>query len=150
MTNQQSAKLPEPSVGPLHDPVALVAAEFASIFVPPLFVVLLFLRYGAISSMPRFRRRWRSGSESYQASAITRSGFCCGRPRVCGTETVASVASASVTSAGEALSSRTPSGILSPSASTTSFPCRAWFCRPQRPFFGRRETAVQKTLVPTL
>jgi hypothetical protein len=40
MTNQQSAKLAEPSVGSFHDPTALVAAEFASIFVPSFLVVL--------------------------------------------------------------------------------------------------------------
>ena len=40
MTNQQAAKLSEPRVGSLHDPAALVAPQFASIFVAPLLVVL--------------------------------------------------------------------------------------------------------------
>src|ERR1035441_3559833 len=40
MTNQQSAKLAEPSVGSFHDPTALVAAGLASIFVPSFLVVL--------------------------------------------------------------------------------------------------------------
>jgi len=39
MTNQQSAKLAKPRVGSLHDPAPLVAAEFASILVPPFLVV---------------------------------------------------------------------------------------------------------------
>ena len=40
MTNQQSAKLAEPSVGSFHDPAALIAPQFAPIFVAPSFVVL--------------------------------------------------------------------------------------------------------------
>jgi hypothetical protein len=40
MTNQESAKLPEPCMGSLHNPSAFVAAEFAAIFIAPSFVVL--------------------------------------------------------------------------------------------------------------
>src|SRR5215471_4608316 len=40
MTNQQSAKLPQPSIGSFYDPASFVAAEFASIFVPSFLVVL--------------------------------------------------------------------------------------------------------------
>jgi hypothetical protein len=40
MSNQQSAKLTEPGVGSLYDPTTLVAAQFASVFIPPCFVVL--------------------------------------------------------------------------------------------------------------
>jgi len=40
VTNQQSAKLPEPCIGSFHDPSALVAAELAAIFIAPKFVVL--------------------------------------------------------------------------------------------------------------
>ena len=39
VTNQQSAKLPEPCIGSFHNPSALVAAEFAGIFIAPQFVV---------------------------------------------------------------------------------------------------------------
>jgi hypothetical protein len=39
MANQQTAKLAEPGIGSLHDPAPLVAAEFASIFMPPFLVV---------------------------------------------------------------------------------------------------------------
>src|SRR5271157_2660936 len=39
MTNQQATELTEPRVGSLHDPAALVAPQFASIFVTPFLVV---------------------------------------------------------------------------------------------------------------
>src|SRR3989304_3665237 len=31
---------------------------------------------------------------------------------------------------------------------STSSPCPAWFCRPQRPLFGRGKTAVQERFAP--
>jgi hypothetical protein len=40
VTNQQSAELPEPRIGSLHDPSSLVAAKLSAIFVAPHFVVL--------------------------------------------------------------------------------------------------------------
>ena len=40
MTNQQAAELTESSIGPLHDPAALVASQFASVFIAPVLVVL--------------------------------------------------------------------------------------------------------------
>jgi hypothetical protein len=40
VTNQQSAKLPEPCIGSFHNPSAFVAAELAAIFIAPQFVVL--------------------------------------------------------------------------------------------------------------
>lgn len=40
MPNQESSELTEPSVGPLDDPAALVAAQFPSVLVTPLLVVL--------------------------------------------------------------------------------------------------------------
>ena len=39
MTNQQSAKLPEPSVGSLHNPATFVTPQLPSILVAPIFVV---------------------------------------------------------------------------------------------------------------
>ena len=39
MANQQAAELTEPGIGSLDDPSAFVAAQFAAIFVAPLFVV---------------------------------------------------------------------------------------------------------------
>ncbi len=40
MTNQQAAKLSKPGVGSLHDPAPLITAQFVSVFVPPMVVVL--------------------------------------------------------------------------------------------------------------
>ena len=40
MTNQQAAELSQPSIGPLHDPAALVAPQLAPVFVPSMVVVL--------------------------------------------------------------------------------------------------------------
>jgi hypothetical protein len=40
MTNQQSAKLTEPSVGPLHNPTTFVTPQLPSILVTPMLVVL--------------------------------------------------------------------------------------------------------------
>ena len=40
MPNQESSELTEPCIGPLDDPAALVAAQFPSVLVTPLFVVL--------------------------------------------------------------------------------------------------------------
>ncbi len=40
VTNQQSSKLPEPSISSFHDPSALVAAQLSAIFIAPQFVVL--------------------------------------------------------------------------------------------------------------
>ena len=39
MTNQQSTKLAQPGVGSLHDPAALIATQFTSIFIPSLFAI---------------------------------------------------------------------------------------------------------------
>jgi hypothetical protein len=39
MTNQQSAELAEPCIGPLYNPAALVSPQLASVFVPSLLVV---------------------------------------------------------------------------------------------------------------
>ena len=40
VTDQQSAELPEPRIGSLYDPSALIATELAAIFIAPQFVVL--------------------------------------------------------------------------------------------------------------
>src|SRR5208283_2739906 len=52
VTNQQSAKLPEPCIGSFHNPSALVAAELAAIFIAPQFVVLPIRRNQFDSSFP--------------------------------------------------------------------------------------------------
>lgn len=90
------------------------------------------------------------GRSRMRGRAITLLGFCRGRPLACGTRTSASVASASVVSPGEALSSRTPSGRPGRRpVPSTSFPCRAWFHRRRSLFFRRSETAIQKGLSPS-
>lgn len=40
VTNQQPTKLSQPSIGPLHDPAALVPPQLARVFVPSMLVVL--------------------------------------------------------------------------------------------------------------
>ena len=40
VTNQQSAELPKPRIGSLHDPSALIATKLAAIFIAPQLVVL--------------------------------------------------------------------------------------------------------------
>ncbi len=106
MTNQQSAALPKPSIGSLHNPAADVTPQLASIFVAPFLVVFPVGRNQVdasfLESLPQ-RVRIVSAVRDYPLRLLSRP---CGR----GTRTSASVASASVTSAGEALSSRTPSG----------------------------------------
>ena len=63
--------------------------------------------------------------------------------------TSASVASASITSPGKALSSRTPSGSRHrPPVPSTSCPYRAWFYRLRRPHFWPERAAVQELLLP--
>jgi hypothetical protein len=71
--------------------------------------------------MPRRCSRRRKGSLSKALSAMMRSGHCRGRPRGRGTLTWASVASANVTSCGDADAKRTPTGIPLPSARTIHF-----------------------------
>src|ERR1035438_6348824 len=39
MTHQQAAELTEPGIGSFHDPAALVAPQFAFIFIAPLLVI---------------------------------------------------------------------------------------------------------------
>ena len=119
MTNEQSAELSQPGVGSLDNPAPFVASHFPPIFISPL---------ACCSSCKARSARCRAASISRAVdrsrnprSAITRFGFCRGRPFGLGTRTSLSVASASVTSAGEALSSRTPNGTPSPSPSTIHF-----------------------------
>ena len=71
--------------------------------------------------MPRRFSRRRKGSLSKALSAMMRSGQRRGRPRGRGTLTWASVASANVTSCGDADAKRTPKGIPLPSARTIHF-----------------------------
>jgi hypothetical protein len=82
-----------------------------------------FERCGAISKIPRCRSLRRSASLSYPLSAITRSGFCRGRPPQCRrpARSAASVVSASRTSDGDAEQRWSPKGIPRPSTTTIHF-----------------------------
>ncbi len=107
VTNQQSAKLPEPSIGSFQNPSAFVAAELAAIFIAPQFVVLpircnqfdpsflesLAQRIGVVAAV---------GYDAFRLLLLTTA--------LSRTRTSATVASANLTSLGEALSSRTPIG----------------------------------------
>ena len=118
MTNQQPAELPQPGISSFNDPAALIASQFASILVTPEFVVVA-VRHDQFNTT--FLEPLTKRIRIIGRSAITRWGLCRGRPLQRGTRTWSSVASASVTSLGEALSSRTPSGIPLPSTSTIHF-----------------------------
>src|ERR1700739_4117080 len=79
-----------------------------------------------------------------------RLGFCRGRPLGRGTWTSASVASASVTSPGEALSSRTPSGRPPPSTSTIHFvPLPRLVLPTAEPPFSPERSCRPETPLPT-
>ena len=107
MTNQQPAKLAEPGVGSFHDSAALITPQFAPIFVAPFLIVLPVRRdqFNASLLQPLPQRvRIVAAVGDYAFRFLPRPAFRRG------TRTSASVASASLTSAGEALSSRTPSG----------------------------------------
>jgi hypothetical protein len=95
MTDQQSSELAKPGVGSFDDPTPLVAAQFAPIFVTPLLIVLP-VRHDQLD--PKFlqslaqRIRIVGGVVgNHPFRLLSRTAFC-------------SVAPASVTSCGEALS----------------------------------------------
>jgi len=160
MADQQATELSQPYIGALDLPAAFVTAQFPAIFV--LFSLVVFpVRRDQLDAalLPSLTQRvgviTTIRYDSFRF--LPRPSF---RP---GTRTSASVASASVTSAGEALSSRTPSGIPSPSpipgslttglrrrggAPSTFCPCRAWSYRLRRPLFRRCEAAVKKGFIP--
>jgi hypothetical protein len=107
MTNQQSAELTKPCIGSLHNPAANITPQFASIFVPSLLVVRPVGRNqfdAAFLEPPSQRIRIVSAVSDYSLGFLSRPAFPTRHADS------ASVASASVTSLGEALSSRTPSG----------------------------------------
>ena len=118
MTNQQAAKLSQPCVGPLDDPSPFVASEFSSIFITPFLVVLAVRRNQFDASLFQ--------APTQRVGIVAAVGNHALRPLP---RTALRLRDAdfgergfrSVTSAGEALSSRTPSGTPSPSASTIHF-----------------------------
>jgi hypothetical protein len=118
MTDQQPAELSQPSSRPLHDPAAFVSPELAPILISPVLVVLS-IRHDQLDAAAAQSLTQRIGVVAAIGNHAFR--FLRGRPFGGGTRTWASVVSASVTSLGEALSSRTPSGRPSPSTSTIHF-----------------------------
>ena len=107
MADQQSAELTEPCIGSLDDPATFVTPEFASIFVAPAPAVLA-VRHDQIDAALFQSFAQRVGVVSpvgdYSFRLLPRTAFAAGDADF------GSVASASVASPGEALSSRTPSG----------------------------------------
>ena len=118
MANEESAELTEPGVGAFDDPAALISSEFSSVLVSPVLAVFA-IRDDQVSTA--FFESFAQRIGVVGAVGDYAFGLCRGRPLGRGTLTSASVASASVTSPGEALSSRTPSGRPSPSTSTIHF-----------------------------
>ena len=108
MTDEQTSELAEPCIGSFDDPATFVTPQLAAIVVSP-FLIVVPIRSNQFDAplLPPLAQ----GIGVIARSAITRFGFCRGRPLRRGTRTSLRVASASVTSAGEALSSRTPNGI---------------------------------------
>jgi hypothetical protein len=102
VADDQMAEIPQPGEGPLDDPTPFVAPKNAAIlwWCP----AAVQAQGRAISTMPRRRNLFRSASQSYPLSAITRSGFCRGRPARCRrpTRIDASVCSARRISDGDA------------------------------------------------
>ena len=107
MTDQQSSELAQPGVGSFDDPTPLVAAQFAPIFVASVLIVLPVrcdqLDAAFLQSLAQ-RVRIIGGVGNHPFRFLSRTAFG-SRNR-----DFLSVASASVTSCGEALSNRTPSG----------------------------------------
>jgi len=96
MTNQQSAELPEPRVGSLHDPSPLIATEFTPIIVPPFLVVapvgrnqfnaalsqplaqririVAAIRNHAVGLLPR--ATFRAGDADFRECVFRKRNFC--------------------------------------------------------------------------
>ena len=77
VAHDQASEVSQPGVGAFDDPSPPVAPQRSAILCRGPNAILL---CGQISSIPRFCKRLRNGSLSYALSAITRSGFCRGRP----------------------------------------------------------------------
>jgi hypothetical protein len=78
MTNQQSAELAKPCIGPLHNPAANITPQFASIFVPPLLVVFPVGRNqfdAAFLESPSQRVRIVSAVSDYSFGLLSRPAF---------------------------------------------------------------------------
>src|SRR5579883_2989915 len=118
MTNKQPAKLSQPSIGPLHDPAALVPPQLAPVFVPPM-VVVLAIRDDQFDSATAQSMAQRIGIVTaignHPLRFLSRPAWASRNPNF------GNLGSPKLTSLGEALSNRTPSGRPSPSTSTIHF-----------------------------
>ena len=117
-TNNQSSEVLPPGKSRLNLPSTPVRPQFATILI----FVWLFLLYGQINSMLRFNSLSPSGSLSYPLSAMMRTGFCRGRPRLfLGTAIFSIVGSSSFISLGQAESRSAPIRTRWPSTTTIHF-----------------------------
>ena len=118
MAHEKSLELTELGVGTFDGPSVFVASEFYDVLVAPVFAILA-VRNDEVDAAFRepsaHRVRVVGAVGDHAFGLLPRPAF--GR----GTLTSASVASARVTSAGEALPSRTPSGRPPPLTSTIHF-----------------------------
>ena len=108
MADQQTAELAEPGVGAFDDPAAAVATQFASVLVLSLPIVLPVGDDEFDTTLPQTLAQWVGvvGAIRNHALRLAPRTALGTRDRDLGER----VASASVASPGEALSSRTPSG----------------------------------------
>ncbi len=146
MANQESSKLAEPGVGALDDPAAFIAPKPSDVPVPAVFAVAAVRdnEFDAALFEPLAQRVGVVGAVGNHAFGLLPRTVLGAR-----TLTSASVDFATVTSPGEALSSRTPSG--RPPTVDQYHPLRALapidFADCGAPF-DRREAAVQEGLFP--
>ena len=147
VTNQQSAKLPEPCIGSLHNPSALVAAKLAAIFMAPQFVVLSIRRNQFDSSFlePFAQRVGVVAAVGYDALRLL--------PR-----TAPGARNADFCDRGFRKVNFTRGGTFQPNSQRKTFtvdqyhPLRTLaplgFAEGSAPLFRRGEAAVQKGLIP--
>ena len=137
MTNQQSAELPEPGMGSFHDPAALVTAEFASIFVPSFLVVLAIGGDPVDAPLPE--------PLPQGIGIVSRVGD---HPLRLLSRAAARLRDRDFAERGFRKRNFCRRGTFQPNSQrntfTTSFPCPAWFCRRQGPFFAGAKLPSQK------
>src|SRR5258708_3833955 len=133
MTNEQSSELAEPGVGSFDDPAAFVAAQLAAIFIAPVPAVASVghdqLDAAFLQPLAQWVRVIGAVSD-HPFRLLPRPAFGPGDADLC--------------ERGFRKRSFTRRGTFQPNSQwktlarrpvpSTSFPCRAWFYRPQRPF----------------
>src|SRR4029077_13344036 len=146
MTHQQSSELAQPRVGAFDDPTPLVAAQFASIFVPPGLAILPVRRDQLDATFLQAlaqRVRIVGCIRNHSFRLLPRTPF--------------GLRNRDLLERGFRKPNFVRRGTFQPIPAedldrrpvpSTSSPCPAWFCRRQSPFFRRSKTAVEKSLVP--